>query len=94
MDMIENEKEWRGGVYLCTASTSFEADILESKLRGENIPSLRRYKGPSNAMEIIMGSSFGFPIEIYVPERCRQDALNIIEAIPLEECEPVDFGDE
>jgi len=92
--MKEESKEWRGGVYLCTAKTSFDADILESKLRGEEIPSLRRYKGPSNAMEIIMGSSFTYPIDIYVPERCLEDALNIIEAIPLEECEPVDFEDE
>ena len=92
--MKDKDKEWRGGVYLCTAATSFDADILESKLRGENIPSLRRYKGASNAMEIIMGSSVSFPIDLYVPERCLADALNIIEAIPLEECEPVDFEDE
>jgi hypothetical protein len=92
--MKDDKKEWRGGVYLCTATTSFEADILESKLRGEEVPSMRRYKGPSNAIEIIMGSSITFPIDIYVPERCLTDALNIIEAVPLEECEPVDFGDE
>ena len=83
--------EWRGGVYLCTAANSFEADIFESKLRGENIPCLKKYKGASNALEIIMGSSSTYPIDIYVPEKMLDDARNIVVAVPLDECEPVDF---
>ena len=43
----KKEKEhdpWRDGVYLTTVQTSFEADMLESKLRGAGIPSIRRYE--------------------------------------------------
>jgi len=88
------EKEWRGGLYLCTAKTSFEADILESKLRSEGIPCVKKYRGASNFLEIAMGSNTTFPIDIYVPERTLEDARNIIVAIPLDECEPVEFEDE
>jgi len=76
-------KGWRNGVYLTTAMNSLEADILESKLRGEGIPVIKRYKGAGNAMEIIMGSSYSYPIELYVPEETLEDARNIIVAIPL-----------
>ena len=95
-DMIiePKEKEWRGGVYLCTASTSFEADILESKLRSENIPSVKKYRGASNSLEIIMGSSTTQPIDIYVPERTLEDARNVVVAVPLEDCEQIDFEEE
>ncbi|MCL1983566.1 MAG: DUF2007 domain-containing protein [Clostridiales bacterium] len=92
MYYIENQnKEWRGGVYLCTANSSFEADILESKLRGEDVPCVKKYRGASNSLEIIMGQSTIQPIDIYVPERLLEDARNIVEAIPLDDCEPVDF---
>ena len=89
--MEQREKEWRGGVYLCTASTSFEADIMESKLRSEDIPCVKKYRGASNSLEIIMGSNTTQPIDIYVPERSLEDARNVIVAVPLDECEPVDF---
>lgn len=79
----KEKKEWRGGVYLTTAKTSLEADILESKLRSEGIPCLKKYKGPSNAVEIIMGSNFMFPIDLYVPEETLEDARNIIVAVPI-----------
>lgn len=83
--MFENEKkkEWRDGVYLCTTKNSFEADILESKLRSEGIPSIRKYKGAGNFLEIIMGSNSAFPIDIYVPESTLGDAKNIIVAVPI-----------
>lgn len=90
-----DQKEWRDGVYLCTAKNSFEADILESKLRSEGIPSIKKYKGASNFLEIFMGSNSAFPIDIYVPKDTLEDAKNIIIAVPLPEDEipgePVDF---
>lgn len=79
------EMEWRDGVYLTTVEGSLQADILESKLRGEGIPVERRYKGSSNYMEIFMGRNFLFPIELYVPEECLEDAANIIVPVPLSE---------
>lgn len=78
------EKEWRGGVYLCTARDSFEADIYESKLEGEGIPCLKRYRGAGNFLEITMGVNSTFPIDMYVPKEALEDALNIVVAVPLE----------
>lgn len=77
------DKPWRNGVYLATAENSLEADILESKLRSEGIPVIKKYKGAGNAMEIIMGSNYTSPIDLYVPEDTLEDAKNIIVAIPL-----------
>lgn len=79
----EEQKEWRDGVYLCTAKDSFEADIMESKLRSEGIPSIKKFKGASNFLEIFMGSNSAFPIDIFVPEETLEDAKNIIVAVPL-----------
>lgn len=86
--MFEKDREpegttWREGVYLTTARNSLEADILESKLRSEGIPSIRRYRGASNAMEILMGSDTVFPIDLYVPEETLEDARNIIIPVPI-----------
>ena len=54
---VKEKTEWRNGVYLTTCESSLQADILESKLRAEGIPCQKKYKGTSNAMEIIMGSA-------------------------------------
>lgn len=79
----EPKNEWRGGVYLTTVKKSFDADLLESKLKSEGIPCLKKYVGASNAMEIIMGTNIGFSIDLYVPEEALEDAKNIIIAFPL-----------
>ncbi len=79
----KDRREWRNGVYLCTARDSFEADLLESKLRSEGIPSIKRFRGASNFLEIFMGTNSAYPIDIYVPEDTLDDARNIIIAFPL-----------
>jgi len=91
--MEEIEKDWRGGVFLCMAKSSLEADILESKLKSEGIPCIKKYKSVS-FLEAALGSSTTFPLDIYVPENALEDAQNIILAVPLEECEPIDFEDD
>lgn len=83
MPKNKNKEEWRGGVFLVTAEDSLQADIFESKLRGEGIPCLRKYKGAGNFMEIAMGQSLAYPIDLYVPKETLEDAKNIIEAFPL-----------
>lgn len=79
----KEKKEWRDGVYLCTTRNSFEADLLESKLRSEGIPSIKKFKGAANFLEIFMGSNSAYPIDIYVPEEALEDAKNIIVAVPI-----------
>jgi hypothetical protein len=82
--------EWRGGVFLCTTKDSMDADILESKLRSEGIPCLKKYRGASNFLEIAMGQNTAFPIDLYVPEETLEDAKNIIVPFPLDEEEEED----
>lgn len=82
--------EWRGGVFLCTTKDSMEADILESKLRSENIPCIKKYRGASNFLEIAMGQNTAFPIDIYVPKETLEDAKNIIVPVPLDENEELE----
>lgn len=72
-------------VYLLTAGSSFEADIIESKLRAEGISCLRKYEGSSNFMEIFMGSQNGGSIEIYVHERAYESALEAVKTVPVED---------
>ncbi|WP_206458965.1 putative signal transducing protein [Anaerovorax sp. IOR16] len=79
----KEKKAWRNGVYLATAKNSLEADILESKLRSEGIPMEKKYQGASNALEIIMGNNVSFPIDLYVPEECLEDAKNIIVPVNI-----------
>jgi hypothetical protein len=64
-----------------------EADILESKLKAEGIPVMRKYEGFANAAEIIMGSNTAFQLDLYVPEGALEDARNIIMPLTQEEIE-------
>ena len=83
---------WRDSMYLCTADNSFQADLFESKLRGENIPCQRRYEGAGNYMEILMGgqNSITNPVDLYVPKECLEDAKNVIVPVDLDECDPIE----
>lgn len=81
----KHEGAWRNGVYLTTAGSSFEADILESKLRAEGIPSEKRYAGASNFLEISMGFQNAYPIEIYVPEQELERAQEAIVPVPIDD---------
>lgn len=84
----EKEKEhWRDGTFLVTVNSSMEADILESKLKAEGIPVMRKYEGFANAAEIIMGSNTAFQLDLYVPEGALEDAKNIIMPLTQEEIE-------
>lgn len=87
-------KQWRGGMYLCTVYDSREAEILESKLRSEGIPSLRRSEGIGNITEIVAGINAWVEMEIYVPEDKLEDARNIIVPVDLDDCEALDDSEE
>ena len=50
----KEHEPWRDGVYLTTVQTTFEADIIESKLSGEGIPCIRRYEGGGNYLGIVL----------------------------------------
>ena len=82
----EKKESWRDGAYLCTASDNFQADILESKLRGEGIPCIRKYEGAGNYVEIFTGINTVNGIDLYVPEEKLEDAKNIIVPVDLDDC--------
>lgn len=81
------QKEWRGGVYLITASDAMEADILESKLRSEDIACIRKYEGAGNYMEIFIGAAAINAIDLYVAAEKLEDAENIIIPVDLDDCD-------
>ena len=83
----DTSEHWRGGVYLCTAEDNLEADILESKLRGEGIACIRKYEGAGNYVELVMGMNSARGIDLYVAEDKLFDAGNIIVPIDLDDCE-------
>lgn len=83
----EKKHAWRDGVYLCTAADSLQADILESKLRGEGIPCIRKYEGAGNYVEIFTGINTVSGIDLYVPAEQLEDAKNVIVPVDLDDCE-------
>ena len=92
-DSDKKGKMWRDGVYLTTALNGVEADILESKLRGEGIPCIRRYIGAGNFMEIAIGMNTIQDIELYVPEETLETALEAIVPVSLEELDPDELAE-
>lgn len=62
-----------------------QADILISKLAAEGIPCMKRHEGASNFLELYMGVSTMFPVELYVPEESLEQALEIIRPVPIED---------
>ena len=89
MSLFNYEKgegdKWREGVYLTTVWSSLEADIIESKLRSEDIPFVRRYEGAANFIEIATGGNTIQNIQIFVPEELLEDAKNVIKPVPLDD---------
>jgi hypothetical protein len=90
LDGSTDDYRWRDGAYLCTVNNSFQADILESKLRSEDIPTQRKYVGASGYLEIVFGNNLVGDIEIYVPAECLEDAKNIIVPVDLDDCDEED----
>lgn len=62
-----------------------QADILISKLAAEGIPCMKRHEGASNFLELYMGVSTMFPVELYVPEESLEQAMEIIRPVPIED---------
>ena len=81
----DNKEPWRGGVFLCTAESTFQADLLESKLRCEGIPCVKKYQGAANFIEIAMGNNNAYPIDLYVPEAFLEQAKEVIVPVPIED---------
>lgn len=84
-DRPDRETPWRDGVYLTTAGSTLEADILESKLAAEGIPCIKNYRGAANFMEVAIGTNTLQDIEIYVPADTLERAKEVIVPVPIED---------
>ncbi|MGI6721802.1 MAG: DUF2007 domain-containing protein [Anaerovoracaceae bacterium] len=85
IDALKEGQRWRDGVYLVTAESSFEAELLGSKLKSEGIPCVFRYRGASNFMEIALGANTTQDIDIFVPEETLEKARDVIVPVPLDD---------
>ncbi|MGI6204168.1 MAG: putative signal transducing protein [Anaerovoracaceae bacterium] len=85
LDRPDKNAPWRGGVYLTTATSSLQADILESKLAAEGIPCVKNYRGMANLMEVAIGTNSLDDIDIYVPEEDLERAKEVIVPVPIDD---------
>lgn len=84
-DRPDKSLPWRDGVFLTTAGSSLEADIIASKLDAENIPCVKNYRGAANFMEVALGANTIQDIDIYVPESTLEKAKKALETVPIDD---------
>lgn len=77
--MSENNAE----AFLLSVSSSMEADMIESLLKADDIPVLRKYRESGGYMMIMMGSTI-YGVDLYVPcdmlDKAREIVANSREA--------------
>ncbi|NLE24712.1 MAG: DUF2007 domain-containing protein [Clostridiaceae bacterium] len=75
----EHKPPLEGQAFLITASDSFEADIIESKLATAEIPVYRKHRGPGAYLNIVLGNT-AMGIDLFVPEEKIEEAKGILES--------------
>lgn len=80
-------------VLLVTASDENEANILQSLLEANNIPSLRKHRGNGDYLQIYMGVSY-LGIDIFVMKSRYEEAKALITAKFLEDTEAMEVSEE
>jgi hypothetical protein len=73
--MPENDVE----AFLLSVTSSMEADMIESLLRANDIPVLRKYRESGGYMMIMMGSTI-YGVDLYVPGDMLDKAREIIDS--------------
>lgn len=74
--------------FLTTAADSFQADILESKLKFYGIPVMKSYRETGDYLKIYMGAT-PFGVDLYVPSKLLTVAKELMEN-GMDEIEAVD----
>lgn len=80
-------------VLLTTVDNSIQADLIESLLTAYNIPVYKRYKESGAFMEVYMGMSRS-GVDIFVPSKLKQKALEIMNSQIEGLSEDTDFQDD
>lgn len=75
----ERKPPIEGQAFLTTASDSFEADIIESKLATAEIPVYKKYRGAGAYLDIVLGST-AMGIDLFVAEEKIEEAKGILES--------------
>ncbi|HEX2944996.1 MAG TPA: DUF2007 domain-containing protein [Clostridia bacterium] len=73
--MSENSPE----AYLLSVGSSMEADMIESLLKANEIPVLRKYRETGGYLMIMMGGTI-YGVDLYVPEDLLEKAREIVDA--------------
>lgn len=79
LEVIDNKSSYDSPKLLTIADNDFEADIIESLLKGHNIPIHRKYKSIDGYIKIIAGVSYN-EVFIYVPSKLYSVAKDILDA--------------
>lgn len=79
---VEYDKE----VFLINLKDSIEADIVESLLNSNGIPTLKKHRESGGYMSIYMGNSI-FGVDIFVPSKLYEQAEQIINLSKIEDKE-------
>ncbi len=72
--MPENDVE----AFLLSVSSSMEADMIESLLKANDIPVLKKYRESGGYMMIMMGSTI-YGVDLYVPSDMLDKAREIVD---------------
>ncbi len=72
--MSENDT----GAFLLSVSSSMEADMIESLLKANDIPVLRKYREAGGYMMIMMGGTV-YGVDLYVPGDMLDKAREIVD---------------
>ena len=79
--MFHNGVTLEKPVELCVVGSEIEAEIIDSKLKCEDILTNRIYDEANQYMDTLMGQSIKHPIHILVSSKDLEDAKNIIAPI-------------
>ncbi len=85
--------EYDEQVLLTTVNNDMQASLIESLLTAYKIPVYKRYKEAGAYMEVYMGMS-RFGVDIFVPSKLKQQALEIMNSQIEGLSEDTDFQDD
>jgi len=79
LEVTDNKSSYDTPKLLTVAENDLEADIIESLLKGHNIPIHRKYKNIDGYIKIVAGISYN-EVFIYVPSKLYSLAKDILHA--------------
>ena len=88
-----NKDAGEDAVLLTTVNDNFEASLIETRLKQNDIPVMLKYRESGAYLSFYMGKT-SFGVDIYVPAQLLEEARAQIECPPDEESEDTRITDE